>query len=112
MQRVPVRIALDAQELATHPLRVGLSMEAKVDVRDTSGRMLADGTRAPTPVQTDVFAAAATPPTRACAASSPTTAAGCGKGPQLAPTPPVHMAAGSCRGDRRHAPQVKRCARR
>lgn len=32
VQRVPVRIALDAQELAQNPLRVGLSMEATVDV--------------------------------------------------------------------------------
>ena len=32
VQRVPVRIALDAKELAEHPLRVGLSMEARVDV--------------------------------------------------------------------------------
>ena len=32
VQRVPVRIALDPKELAEHPLRVGLSMKAKVDV--------------------------------------------------------------------------------
>jgi membrane fusion protein (multidrug efflux system) len=37
VQRVPVRIALDPRELAAHPLRVGLSVAAKVDVRDTSG---------------------------------------------------------------------------
>jgi membrane fusion protein (multidrug efflux system) len=37
VQRVPVRIALDPKELAAHPLRVGLSVAAKVDVRDTSG---------------------------------------------------------------------------
>jgi membrane fusion protein, multidrug efflux system len=42
VQRVPVRVTLDAKELAEHPLRVGLSMEARVDVHDTSGRMLAD----------------------------------------------------------------------
>jgi membrane fusion protein (multidrug efflux system) len=41
VQRVPVRIALDAQELARNPLRVGLSMEVRVDVRDTSGPLLA-----------------------------------------------------------------------
>jgi len=33
VQRLPVRIALDPQELAKHPLRVGLSMEAKIDLR-------------------------------------------------------------------------------
>jgi membrane fusion protein (multidrug efflux system) len=33
VQRVPVRIALDPKELAAHPLRVGLSMEASIDTR-------------------------------------------------------------------------------
>ncbi len=42
VQRVPVRIALDAKELAQHPLRVGLSMTAEVDVRHTDGLALAD----------------------------------------------------------------------
>jgi membrane fusion protein (multidrug efflux system) len=32
VQRVPVRIHLDPEELARHPLRVGLSMQATVDV--------------------------------------------------------------------------------
>lgn len=32
VQRLPVRIALDPKELAAHPLRVGLSMNATVDV--------------------------------------------------------------------------------
>ncbi len=32
VQRLPVRIALDPKDLAAHPLRVGLSMDAKVDV--------------------------------------------------------------------------------
>lgn len=32
VQRVPVRIALDPRELRAHPLRVGLSMEATIDV--------------------------------------------------------------------------------
>ena len=35
VQRLPVRVALDPKELAAHPLRVGLSMTAEVDV---SGR--------------------------------------------------------------------------
>lgn len=34
VQRVPVRVALDPAELAEHPLRVGLSMEARIDVRE------------------------------------------------------------------------------
>ena len=41
MQRVPVRIKLDARELAEHPLRIGLSMEADVEVADQSGQALA-----------------------------------------------------------------------
>lgn len=38
VQRLPVRIALDPRELASHPLRVGLSMEAKIDVSERDGR--------------------------------------------------------------------------
>ena len=55
VQRVPVRIKLDAKELAEHPLRVGLSMDAKVDISNTDGRMLADGSRASVINQTKVF---------------------------------------------------------
>ena len=32
VQRLPVRISLDPQELASHPLEVGLSMDADIDV--------------------------------------------------------------------------------
>ncbi|MGA8049228.1 MAG: HlyD family efflux transporter periplasmic adaptor subunit [Burkholderiales bacterium] len=41
VQRLPVRIALDRKQVAAHPLRVGLSMEVDVDVRDPSGPQLA-----------------------------------------------------------------------
>lgn len=37
VQRVPVRILLDQAELEAHPLRLGLSVVADVDVRDASG---------------------------------------------------------------------------
>jgi membrane fusion protein (multidrug efflux system) len=40
VQRVPVRITLDPQELRDHPLRVGLSVNVSVDVRDTSGPLV------------------------------------------------------------------------
>src|SRR6201985_784819 len=40
VQRVPVRIALDPNELREHPLRVGLSVAVSVDVRDTSGPLM------------------------------------------------------------------------
>jgi membrane fusion protein (multidrug efflux system) len=55
VQRVPVRIALDAKEVAAHPLRVGLSMEARVDVSNTDGRMLADSSQRPAHASTAVF---------------------------------------------------------
>jgi len=45
VQRVPVRIALEAEELTAHPLRVGLSMRVKVNVHDQRGSQLADGGR-------------------------------------------------------------------
>jgi membrane fusion protein (multidrug efflux system) len=55
VQRVPVRIALDAKQLVEHPLRVGLSMEARVDVSKADGAMLADASRATAPALTKVF---------------------------------------------------------
>ncbi len=45
VQRVPVRIALNADQLKANPLRVGLSMDVQVDIRDTSGKILADAPR-------------------------------------------------------------------
>lgn len=36
VQRVPVRIKLDAEQLAANPLRVGLSMTARIDTRGNS----------------------------------------------------------------------------
>lgn len=51
VQRIPVRIELDKDQLKTHPLRVGLSIDATVDVSDGSGKLLADTSRI-TPVST------------------------------------------------------------
>lgn len=48
VQRVPVRIALDPEEVKAHPLRVGLSMDVTVDVHDATGAALGAGTP-PTP---------------------------------------------------------------
>jgi membrane fusion protein (multidrug efflux system) len=36
VQRLPVRVRLDSAELVAHPLRVGLSMTAKIDLRSKS----------------------------------------------------------------------------
>lgn len=55
VQRVPVRIALDPKEVAEHPLRVGLSMEVKVDTADQSGKSLADTQRTTPVAATTVF---------------------------------------------------------
>lgn len=40
VQRVPVRITLDAAELARHPLQIGLSMQVKVDTHERDGERL------------------------------------------------------------------------
>jgi membrane fusion protein (multidrug efflux system) len=55
VQRLPVRIALDGKDLEQHPLRVGLSMRAKIDVQDSSGPLVAMQVRNLPPVaaQTD-----------------------------------------------------------
>ena len=55
VQRVPVRVSLDAKEVAEHPLRIGLSMDAKVDVRNTDGRMLANASRPAGQMKTAAF---------------------------------------------------------
>jgi membrane fusion protein (multidrug efflux system) len=36
VQRLPLRVALDPAELRTHPLRVGLSMAAEIDLTDSN----------------------------------------------------------------------------
>lgn len=53
VQRLPVRIALDPQELEKHPLRIGLSMQADVSIKDQSGGQLGEAPN--TVYQTNVF---------------------------------------------------------
>jgi membrane fusion protein (multidrug efflux system) len=55
VQRVPVRVALDAAQVAQNPLRVGLSMEATVDVSQKDGKTLADAPRVAPLVETQVY---------------------------------------------------------
>jgi len=55
VQRVPVRIALDPNEVEANPLRVGLSMDARVDVAQTGGKVLAEARQGPPRAQTSVF---------------------------------------------------------
>jgi membrane fusion protein (multidrug efflux system) len=55
VQRLPVRIELDAGELRAHPLRIGLSVTADVDIRDTSGPLVSEQVRRiPIPSQTSL----------------------------------------------------------
>jgi len=54
VQRVPVRIALDPQELSDHPLQIGLSMQAEVDTRERGGSRLPEIAQG-TVYSTDVF---------------------------------------------------------
>jgi membrane fusion protein (multidrug efflux system) len=55
VQRVPVRVALDPRELAQHPLQIGLSMKAYVNVRDDNGLRLPEVASNDHDYSTDVF---------------------------------------------------------
>ena len=55
VQRVPVRIHIDPQELQKHPLRIGLSMDVKVDLHDQSGPALAQQPPREALFSTDVY---------------------------------------------------------
>ncbi len=56
VQRVPVRIALDSREVAAHPLQIGLSMKADVDVsRGSDGARLPQLASNATAWSTDVY---------------------------------------------------------
>jgi len=57
VQRVPVRIALAAEQLKANPLRVGLSMDAEIDVSQKDGKSLADAPRPGPLAQTQVYSA-------------------------------------------------------
>ena len=48
VQRIPVRIMLDPTELAAHPLRVGVSMQVKVDIANDAGTSLTSNVAART----------------------------------------------------------------
>ena len=55
VQRVPVRVELVGKQLAEHPLRVGLSMEATVDVAEQSGAPVLGATVPRTSSRTEAF---------------------------------------------------------
>ncbi|WP_333997947.1 efflux RND transporter periplasmic adaptor subunit [Burkholderia cepacia] len=54
VQRLPVRIELDPKDLAKHPLRIGLSMQVDVDIKDERGDQLVNAPN--TVYETNVFA--------------------------------------------------------
>jgi membrane fusion protein (multidrug efflux system) len=56
VQRLPVRIELDAQQIAEHPLRIGLSMRVNVDTVDKQGLVLADKKRETVAYETNALA--------------------------------------------------------
>ena len=55
VQRVPVRIQLDPQQLAENPLRIGLSATVKVNVTDSQGETLRDQASTTTLYSTNVL---------------------------------------------------------
>ncbi|MEX0498141.1 efflux RND transporter periplasmic adaptor subunit [Raoultella terrigena] len=55
VQRLPVRITLDPHDMQKNPLRVGLSMNVRVDIRDTDGHLLPQQTVSAPRFTTDVY---------------------------------------------------------
>jgi membrane fusion protein (multidrug efflux system) len=55
VQRLPVRITLDPQELAAHPLQIGLSMQVAVDTHERGGDRLPQLAQSAPAYATDVF---------------------------------------------------------
>ncbi|MDE1142766.1 EmrA/EmrK family multidrug efflux transporter periplasmic adaptor subunit [Paraburkholderia tropica] len=53
VQRLPVRISLDPEDLQKHPLRIGLSMQVDVDIKNDAGSQL--GNAQNTVYETNVF---------------------------------------------------------
>lgn len=55
VQRLPVRVGLDPEELKKHPLRIGLSMEALVDMHDQAGLLVPSSTKGSPLYKTSIF---------------------------------------------------------
>ncbi|MBD4612343.1 HlyD family efflux transporter periplasmic adaptor subunit [Xanthomonas citri pv. citri] len=56
VQRVPVRIAVDSKQLASNPLRIGLSMKVDVNLHDQQGSVLPTKVANGAVFATDVYA--------------------------------------------------------
>ena len=57
VQRVPVRVSIAPEDLALHPLRIGLSTTVTVDTHERGGAMLAAAPRTGGGASTDVYTA-------------------------------------------------------
>jgi membrane fusion protein (multidrug efflux system) len=55
VQRLPVRIAINPDELQKHPLRIGLSMDAEVNLHNQNGPILSRNAPAKPVLSTDVY---------------------------------------------------------
>lgn len=55
VQRLPVRITLDPHDMQKHPLRIGLSMNVRVDIREQDGHLLPQKTVEQPRFTTDVY---------------------------------------------------------
>lgn len=55
VQRLPVRVSIDPEDLRKHPLRVGLSTYVTVDTHDRDGRVLAETPRSKPLATTNVY---------------------------------------------------------
>ena len=56
VQRLPVRIELNAEEVAKHPLRIGLSTLVNIDTANTDGGVLATSVRSTPAYETNALA--------------------------------------------------------
>ncbi|HEM8181227.1 TPA: multidrug efflux MFS transporter periplasmic adaptor subunit EmrA [Providencia rettgeri] len=55
VQRLPVRVELDPELVAKHPLRIGLSMNVTIDIKDQNGPVLAEVQRTVPAFESDVL---------------------------------------------------------
>ena len=55
VQRLPVRVSIDPEDLRKHPLRIGLSTDVTVDTHDRDGRVLSDTPRSKPLMTTNVY---------------------------------------------------------
>jgi membrane fusion protein (multidrug efflux system) len=55
VQRLPVRVALDEEQIKKHPLRLGLSMETTVNLEDQSGYLVPQNSKGSPNYVTNIF---------------------------------------------------------